>query len=325
MFGLGVGLTLGLRFGRGGREPRRARTWRAISVRSVLAAGLAYGLAVILLPGPVVLLVSAFAITLGATPIRTPTIVGLGLGLWLGLGFVVGLTLGARRDLPGREGEDKLQTPVKSRPIAVRLAGLVYGIVGVLVGGPVVWHVYPICRVDRWLMSHLPSGFVTGLAVELAEGEGSPQGPLESWRNDRVFGLVTGLAFGLTFGIVVGLGFGLAAGSGADVGFGHGSGAGFGLSVGLAYGLGFGLSVGLVYGITSSETWSTFLAWRFQLQRSSHVSVSGLVPFLEDARDRGVLRTVGAVYQFRHATLQDQLAQQATASPAMSLAAQRTW
>ena len=30
--------------------------------------------------------------------------------------------------------------------------------------------------------------------------------------------------------------------------------------------------------------------------------------FLEDARSRGVLRTVGPVYQFRHARLQDRLA-----------------
>ena len=30
--------------------------------------------------------------------------------------------------------------------------------------------------------------------------------------------------------------------------------------------------------------------------------------FLEDARSRGILRSVGTVYQFRHARLQDQLA-----------------
>lgn len=38
------------------------------------------------------------------------------------------------------------------------------------------------------------------------------------------------------------------------------------------------------------------------------------MPFLDDARTRGVLRTVGAVYQFRHATLQDHLAEQTTSS-----------
>jgi hypothetical protein len=34
------------------------------------------------------------------------------------------------------------------------------------------------------------------------------------------------------------------------------------------------------------------------------------VHVLEDARDRNVLRTVGPVYQFRHARLQDRLAGQ---------------
>jgi hypothetical protein len=32
--------------------------------------------------------------------------------------------------------------------------------------------------------------------------------------------------------------------------------------------------------------------------------------FLDDARERNVLRTVGPAYQFRHARLQDRLAQQ---------------
>jgi hypothetical protein len=68
-----------------------------------------------------------------------------------------------------------------------------------------------------------------------------------------------------------------------------------------------GIPVALMYGIMSSVTWSITLAW-CQLQRSRHVPAVRLMPFLEDARDRGALRTVGAAYQFRHATLQDQLA-----------------
>ena len=36
--------------------------------------------------------------------------------------------------------------------------------------------------------------------------------------------------------------------------------------------------------------------------------------FLEDARSRSVLRTVGPVYQFRHALLQDRLAVQEPAT-----------
>ena len=67
-------------------------------------------------------------------------------------------------------------------------------------------------------------------------------------------------------------------------------------------GLVTGLTVGLTYGLISSTTWSTTLAWQLQLQRSRHVPAVRLLPFLEDARKRGVLRTVGAIYQFRHAT-----------------------
>jgi hypothetical protein len=80
-------------------------------------------------------------------------------------------------------------------------------------------------------------------------------------------------------------------------------------------GVGSGLTVGLVYGITSSVTWPITMAW-LQLQRSRRVPTVGLIPFLDDARTRGVLRTVGAVYQFRHATLQDHLAEQTTSSVA---------
>jgi hypothetical protein len=96
---------------------------------------------------------------------------------------------------------------------------------------------------------------------------------------------------------------------------GLGVGLGIGLVDGFRVGLRFGftnflftaLLVALVYGITSSVTWPTTLAWR-QLRRTHHVPPVALMPFLEDARNRGVLRTVGAVYQFRHATLQDKLA-----------------
>jgi hypothetical protein len=75
------------------------------------------------------------------------------------------------------------------------------------------------------------------------------------------------------------------------------------------------LTTGLVFGYP--EIWPTTLAW-LQLRRSGHVPAVSLMPFLEDAWSRGVLRTVGGVYQFRHATLQDQLADQTTPDSAVS-------
>ncbi|MGH3867208.1 MAG: hypothetical protein ACRDQ4_13900 [Pseudonocardiaceae bacterium] len=133
----------------------------------------------------------------------------------------------------------------------------------------------------------LPLGItlMLGLSGWRGEGQASPQKLLTKRRQDRVVGLRVGLVLGLVnfFAVV--------------------------------------LLVGLMYGITSSVTWPTTLAWR-QLRRSHRVPAVALMPFLEDARGRHVLRTVGAVYQFRHATLQDQLAGHTTVSQPTSLETQ---
>jgi hypothetical protein len=147
-----------------------------------------------------------------------------------------------------------------------------------------------------WLGPRLTGEFIT----ELTESKAGPQGPLESWHNDRVFGLVTGLVFGLAAGAAFGLAFWLTLGP----------------AEALMLGLVTGLTVGLTYGITSSTTWATTLAWQLQLRRFHHIPTVRLLPFLEDARQRGVLRTVGAIYQFRHATLQDHLTNQQQEIPA---------
>jgi hypothetical protein len=63
---------------------------------------------------------------------------------------------------------------------------------------------------------------------------------------------------------------------------------------------------GLVLGLIYPETWVTSLA---SLQLAVHRRTPiHLMRFLDDARERNVLRTVGPVYQFRHARLQDRLA-----------------
>lgn len=161
-------------------------------------------------------------------------------------------------------------------------------------------------------------GFALGLVLELAfelpnvlveagAAEGNPVGPSEIWSKDRIGGLVSGLAVGFVVGLVAGLTAGFV----------------YGLVVGLAAGLTAGFVLGLTAALTSCQTWPTTLAW-LQLRRSGQVSAVGLMRFLEDARDRDVLRTVGAVYQFRHAMLQDQLAEHAAADSAASAAVLRT-
>ena len=80
--------------------------------------------------------------------------------------------------------------------------------------------------------------------------------------------------------------------------------------------LGFGLVTWLVVwfgvGIAYPQSWPSSLAFA-QLAASDRTPVH-LMRFLEDARSRSVLRTVGPVYQFRHARLQDRLAGQEPAT-----------
>ena len=72
------------------------------------------------------------------------------------------------------------------------------------------------------------------------------------------------------------------------------------------------LVTGLGVGIAYPQAWPSSLAFA-QLAVSDRTPVR-LMRFLEDARSRSVLRTVGPVYQFRHARLQDRLADQEPAN-----------
>jgi hypothetical protein len=72
-------------------------------------------------------------------------------------------------------------------------------------------------------------------------------------------------------------------------------------------GLTGGLVAGLGSGLVSSATWAAALA-NAQLQRRDKAPAR-LLRFLDDARQRQILRTVGPVYQFRDARLQNRLAE----------------
>jgi len=75
------------------------------------------------------------------------------------------------------------------------------------------------------------------------------------------------------------------------------------ITIGILYGLVFGL----VWGLMFPQTWTASLAFAQPAMRWH--TPARLLRFLDDARQRDVLRTVGPVYQFRHARLQDRLAQ----------------
>ncbi|MBV9032706.1 MAG: hypothetical protein JO364_20895 [Pseudonocardiales bacterium] len=210
-------------------------------------------------------------------------------GLWFAVGLVVGGVVGLVGELRvGRTDEFWRSEPRRLRIANWRAAisrrtlrralvsGLVVGLMGGLVMGLVL-------KLVSGLLGGLAAGLAGGLADVLTEpgtAPGLPVGPRQAWRNDRLSGLAVGLVFGLVIGPVLG---------------------------GLAVGLVFGPVIGLVSGLVGAQTWRITLAW-FQLQLARQVPAVRLIPFLEDARERDILRTVGAVYQFRHATLQDQLA-----------------
>ena len=135
-------------------------------------------------------------------------------------------------------------------------------------------------------------------------GDMSPLTPRDLWRRDQAFGLAVGLMLGLGLSLGIGLGGGLilALGLGSRQAAGH--------AAGLVHGLMWLLVFGLVYGLLFPQTWTVSLAFA-QLAMRWHTPAR-LLRFLDDARQRDVLRTVGPVYPFRHARLQDRLAGQAT-------------
>jgi hypothetical protein len=87
-----------------------------------------------------------------------------------------------------------------------------------------------------------------------------------------------------------------------------------GLAVGLPFGVAFGVAAGLVAGLAAGSwlsvlqtAWPSYMYIRAWLALHHYLPWS-LMSFLADAHRRGVLRQVGAVYQFRHINLQRRLA-----------------
>ncbi|TMR89429.1 hypothetical protein EJK15_60830 [Nonomuraea basaltis] len=105
------------------------------------------------------------------------------------------------------------------------------------------------------------------------------------------------MAFGLAMGLVIT--FGLA--SWLVLVFGPWEGLVAGITIGLVFGLGAGFVMG------NHHAWlvCTIAVARLALQRRLPWRV---MDFLDDAHRLGLLRAVGPVYQFRHATLHDHLA-----------------
>lgn len=152
----------------------------------------------------------------------------------------------------------------------------------------------------------LASGLSIGLTLGLAFGLGARLyrglvgdstevlGPRQLQRSGLVVGLSIALAAGLSLGLAIGLATGLV------VGFASG------LAAGLVCWLLCVVGGGLVAGFSGSGAGRMWVHQIYLCVR--HGMPLRLMRFLEDARAHHLLRTVGTVYQFRHATLQDRLA-----------------
>ncbi|WP_370185694.1 hypothetical protein [Rhodococcus wratislaviensis] len=153
----------------------------------------------------------------------------------------------------------------------------------------------------------LTIGAPIGTAVGLARWARSPgivdrsRTPISTYRDSRNLTAVLVVTIGLVGWFAVGL-LGVYVGSWRgweDM-----------VQMMLAYGL-LGLVVGSMVGLMIEPAWIGFVV------RSRWLTIRGKLPwqvmgFLDDAHRLGLLRTAGAVYQFRHAELQDHLARSAT-------------
>jgi hypothetical protein len=148
-----------------------------------------------------------------------------------------------------------------------------------------------------WLILQVIFRLAVGVTLPSADASRSID-PITCWRRDRSNGLVFGLAFGLVFGLVSGAVLMVRAGVRPWTVAA--------LLVWVAVWSGIGLAAGRAY----STTWSASFAF-LQLHRQG-VAPPRMLRFLEDAHKRGVLRTAGPVYQFRHSRLQNRLAAQYT-------------
>ena len=259
--------------------PRKPLTLTTALVGS-LGFGLGFGLAFGLADG----LVAGLVAGLGS---------GLFAGLWAWCMFRLGVKEAAdERGLPRKLRRPQLRRALNWQNLG---GGLVIGL------GSGLW-----AGVAHGLVAGLGSGLAAGLALWLVAGlrdvfssESQSRvslSPAASRRAHRNYGLAAVLAFGLGSGLAFGLGSGLAAGLGA----------------------------GLVSGLFA------IVIFQFTIPGVATVSVAELLiavkwntpprlmPFLDDACRRNILRTVGPAYQFRHARLQDRLASAAAETPVTS-------
>jgi hypothetical protein len=272
-----------------------------------LVVGLVSGLAVGLLSGLLIWLVDTPAAGRGLPSALMAALQNwLGFGLALGLAHGAGLTLGGGAFEPSRV---RLRTHGGARQLRARfgprlMVGFAGGVgLGLMLGLAGAAGFNPLGLVGFGFLGGLATGAglgaLTGLGWGLMAGLEAPVdlrsavGPTDLLRTNRATVLVEFLGWGLVLGLAHLLMITIALGQVDPAA----------LPLDLVLGPVIGLAIG-----TSLTAWGQWLVFaRVWLPLTGRLpwAVAG---FLEDACQRGVLRQVGAVYQFRHARLQAHLA-----------------
>ncbi len=245
-------------------------------------------------------LVSGFTFGLVGGPM-----VGLAIGSLTGL--AAGSTIGSMGSLRApRTLIPRWPTPIEARVWLVMelVAGLLCGLGGSLAG---ILGLGLGLGIGLGLVFGLVSGLIGAiLGVWGSATVGSPTAtPRRLHRQDVRYGLVSGLGPCLLLVLIGGLVGGLYLGRV----FGLMSGVAFGLMFGVA----FGIISGVAFGFRSAASGRLRLAEAVLRRRHGGVR---FLSFLDTASARQVLRQAGATYQFRHADLQDRLADRFSDIPA---------
>jgi hypothetical protein len=167
-----------------------------------------------------------------------------------------------------------------------------------------------------WLAAGARAGLTVGVAATIAAGYAGgvffeavttdvtgATSPLDVLQRDRA----TFRASFLGLGVAMGIGAGLASGFGTNLSTGRPNGPIVGASIGVVNLVAAGLAFGFI-----QTSWATYTLSRCWLAMKGDLPWP-LMSFLSDAHEnRGVLRQVGSVYQFRHYELQRRLADHST-------------
>jgi NACHT domain len=221
---------------------------------------------------------------------------GVGVGLAAGLlnGLGVGVTAGFSVEFFGLRKPARLaRYDKKGRPGGIAVGGTVGGIYWVIVG--------PVIGILAGLSAGILAGYAVGL-VDVPADDLEAVGPGAVLKRDRFTFIKFGIVVALVTGLIGGLTAGLVAVKEKKV---EASPAFL-----LANGWGIALATAIVLGLSfafAKSSWGSFTLARCWLALRGDLPWC-LMKFLTDAHERGVLRQVGAVYQFRHLDLQQHLA-----------------